>query len=276
MLTFLLFPLASPSRPPQAASSSANRGRPSSAIRAAAASIAAGGTTTSPVAVRAKAIIQSLQATVAVPQGALSPTPSPAAAPRFKDTVYAHAHAHAHAADSEDDGVDDDDEGDIEDDLYAGLNSHSESNAAAARIQRWQGPVNNAIHALARSLTIGSPRLASHTSSYDVASVYPSPTTRGPSSSFSSSSSSSSESHVITRHRVPPRWFRRCAAERGAAKAGIRDMLLAKRAALKAMEDKVARQDNMGKRVARARAEDRAENTKRRQQTETTEVGLGQ
>jgi hypothetical protein len=53
-------------------------------------------------------------------------------------------------------------------------------------------------------------------------------------------------------------------------------MLLAKRAALKAMEDKVARQDNMGKRVARARAEDRAENTKRRQQTETTEVGLGQ
>jgi len=94
-------------------------------------------------------------------------------------------------------------------------------------------------------------------------------------------------------------------------------MLLAKRAALKAMEDKVARQDNMGKRVARARAEvgtytvlatsdvamsltkrgftsrvvymwrmtwramfirpwaeDRAENTKRRQQTETTEVRL--
>jgi hypothetical protein len=45
------------------------------------------------------------------------------------------------------------------------------------------------------------------------------------------------------------RWIRRCTAQKAAAHEEICAMLAAKRAALRAMEDKVARQEKMGKRV---------------------------
>jgi 5-azacytidine-induced protein 1 len=70
------------------------------------------------------------------------------------------------------------------------------------------------------------------------------------------------------------RWFRRCSAQQAAAHEEIRAMLVAKRAALRAMEERAARQEKMGKRVARARAEDRADSARIRAQTEMVDAKL--
>lgn len=70
------------------------------------------------------------------------------------------------------------------------------------------------------------------------------------------------------------RWFRRCRAERLAAQEDVRAMLVAKRAALRAAEEKAAARKKMHAKVASARAAVRAEDAKQRAADEAADAKL--